>query len=212
MKTIPCLILSGIFSIGILVGQPDSDLRPVSASPQGRPREITVTIFNLARIRKTTLERAQGVVAGIFRGYEIGIEWREGSDSDPDAHTIDMHASPVSGPCRTGLRKSVLLLRLIGQSQELGSETLALALPCARFGIDVTVAADRIEALAKQGLADHYLILGHVMAHEIGHVLLQSTEHAATGLMRAKWSRQDWRRIALANLSFTREEGERMRR
>ena len=88
MKTIPGLALSGALSMGILVGQSNSDQLSASAPPQGRPRDIAVTIFNVARVPKMILVRAQRVVTQVFGRIEIGIVWRQGSDSDPDAYSI----------------------------------------------------------------------------------------------------------------------------
>jgi len=63
-----------------------------------------------------------------------------------------------------------------------------------------TVFADRIErAAARAGVATGTL-LGRVMAHELGHLLLGSGYHGPAGLMRAEWpdatlprSGADWR-------------------
>lgn len=48
------------------------------------------------------------------------------------------------------------------------------------------------------------------MAHEIGHVLLGSADHASGGLMQARWTPAIWRLASLGLLAFTREEAERM--
>ena len=50
-----------------------------------------------------------------------------------------------------------------------------------------TVFADRIDHAAKRAGVAPGTLLGRVMAHEIGHLLLGSGYHGATGLMRAQW-------------------------
>ena len=54
-------------------------------------------------------------------------------------------------------------------------------------------------------------ILGHGIAHEIGHVLLQQAGHSPVGLMRAQWHRTDFENMVGGNLHFTSEEAERVR-
>jgi hypothetical protein len=60
-----------------------------------------------------------------------------------------------------------------------------------------TVFADRTSAVARRlGVKDGTL-LGRAIAHEIGHLLLGSTHHPVTGLMRDRWSTrpgdsEDW--------------------
>ena len=54
-------------------------------------------------------------------------------------------------------------------------------------------------------------ILGHAMAHETGHLLLWSKSHSSTGIMKASWSREDLREIAMGHLAFTFQEAEVMR-
>ena len=57
-----------------------------------------------------------------------------------------------------------------------------------------TVYVDRAESVARGAGVDARRVLGLAIAHEIGHVLLNSNSHAPTGLMRADWSRSELRR------------------
>ena len=50
------------------------------------------------------------------------------------------------------------------------------------------------------------------VAHEMGHLLLATSVHAASGLMRPIWSREDLRKARDADWSFTREEIAAIRR
>jgi hypothetical protein len=55
-------------------------------------------------------------------------------------------------------------------------------------------------------------ILGSVIAHELGHLLLGSNSHAGTGIMRAHWQGEDLRRLSRGGLWFTNEQTDHMRR
>jgi len=65
-----------------------------------------------------------------------------------------------------------------------------------------------LHADSNVGLAD---ILGNVVAHELGHLLLGSNSHAVAGIMRVRWQGEELRRLARGGLLFTPEQGERMR-
>jgi hypothetical protein len=82
--------------------------------------------------------------------------------------------------------------------------------PEARTGVLVTVFPDRIaDAVERsQRLGD---VLGPVIAHEIGHILLGSTTHSRTGLMRPGWTSDDLRHASPWTWRFAPEETQRMR-
>jgi len=54
-------------------------------------------------------------------------------------------------------------------------------------------------------------ILGNVMAHELGHLLLGSNSHALSGIMKARWENEELERIAKGGLFFTIEQAELIR-
>jgi hypothetical protein len=63
-----------------------------------------------------------------------------------------------------------------------------------------------LEEFAAQLDAPRALLLGLVMAHEIGHLLLPYEKHANTGLMRAGWSRTDIELAGRGQLRFSATE------
>jgi len=62
--------------------------------------------------------------------------------------------------------------------------------------------------LAKNDNAEFELpiILGTVVAHEIGHLLLGSKSHSATGIMQPQWGPESIRQAMVGSLVFTREQ------
>jgi hypothetical protein len=72
-----------------------------------------------------------------------------------------------------------------------------------------TVYLDRVEWLAQASATDTSVLLGRAIAHEIGHLLLGSTEHTSRGVMRAVWSSRTLRHDD--DWGFTVEHGARMR-
>ena len=60
---------------------------------------------------------------------------------------------------------------------------------------------DRIERVTEERKLGHAL-LGAVMAHEIGHLLLGSNSHSVSGIMTAHWDGTELRRISEGNMCF----------
>lgn len=56
--------------------------------------------------------------------------------------------------------------------------------------------------LAREQNADQAQILGHAIAHEIGHLLLHTDQHSHNGIMKAKWNRKDVRGMTEGQLTF----------
>ena len=54
-------------------------------------------------------------------------------------------------------------------------------------------------------------ILGNVMAHELGHLLLGSHSHSRAGIMRAHWQGEELHRLSRGNLWFTSEQASHTR-
>jgi hypothetical protein len=69
---------------------------------------------------------------------------------------------------------------------------------------------DRIQELAQRRRLG-YALLADVMAHEIGHLLLGSTSHSASGIMCAHWSYEELRNVAEGAMSFIPAQSRIMR-
>jgi len=73
----------------------------------------------------------------------------------------------------------------------------------------VYVFYDRIAQVSEGNQLDSAALLGAVIAHELGHLLLPSGSHSTRGLMRAGWNRSDT--LTADGLRFTAEQGVRIR-
>ncbi len=54
-------------------------------------------------------------------------------------------------------------------------------------------------------------ILGHGVAHEIGHLLLGTNSHAASGIMRARWQIRELTSASKGTLLFSDVQSRQMR-
>lgn len=75
-----------------------------------------------------------------------------------------------------------------------------------------TIYADLVASVARSAGVDGRTLLGRAVAHEIGHLLLGTNQHAAAGLMRATWSQADLRRKDGPGWQFQDGETQAMRR
>jgi hypothetical protein len=86
--------------------------------------------------------------------------------------------------------------------RDIGKETLAMALPHAKDCLRIIVFYERVRLFFDSDPQVSGRFLGHVLAHEIGHVLSGSVVHSEEGLMRAHWSRTDVQNMRVRLLKF----------
>jgi hypothetical protein len=89
--------------------------------------------------------------------------------------------------------------------------TLAYALPFAREGVRITAFYDRLEPILQGHLSFAGSIFGHVLAHEIAHVLERVDSHGDTGLMRGRWNEKDFESMKFHAFGFTPEDAQFIR-
>ncbi len=78
-------------------------------------------------------------------------------------------------------------------------------------GSYATVYVDRIRRLAAVADRDAGALIGRAIAHEVGHLLLGTSSHSPTGLMRATWSATAINREGDPAWRFDRRQGARLR-
>ncbi len=55
------------------------------------------------------------------------------------------------------------------------------------------------------------IILGCLIVHEVGHLLLKSSNHSATGIMQAHWERKQIRQSLTGVMLFTPQQSKLIR-
>jgi hypothetical protein len=125
-----------------------------------------------------TLLQAENLGSRMFAAADLTIEWRNGNDCPAD-----------------GIR--VVLFQAAQESDD--RSTLGYALPYE--GNHVVLFWDRI-ATAANRLTFPFL-LGHVLVHEVTHILEGVTHHSDTGVMKAKFAPADIDAMVVHPLPFT---------
>ena len=152
---------------------------------------------------------ARRTASAILRRAGIEIAWLNCS--------LGVEVTEPSADCRQSVRWNEVVVRIVPVrtvDNRRHVETLGFALIDRDTGGGslATVYADRVELMAHKGGVDAAELLGRAMAHEIGHLLLGTSQHASQGLMRASWSSADLRRNLALDWLFVGKEGEAMRR
>jgi len=87
---------------------------------------------------------------------------------------------------------------------------MGIAMPHIGNGDHAGVFLSRVRETAARnvGIIDVSVLLGCVMSHEIGHLLLHSASHSSGGLMRADFRPEDLKKAEQRQLRFTPEQAE----
>jgi hypothetical protein len=163
---------------------------------------LIVRVYDNAGVLAADRARAMKGASTILAHADLNVRWRD-CPARGKTHPACL-AVPYPGELAVRLvhsPKSDPNVRVLGNAlidATSGSGTLA------------TVFVDRIQSLA-QGQADPWPMVGRVMAHEIGHLLLGSTSHSDTGLMREIWTLSELMRSRPSDWLFSRAQREDLR-
>jgi hypothetical protein len=170
----------------------------------GAIQRLTALIYDRAHVGKKTLNQAESLASGIFARAGIEARWEPGPGLDSGA-LLNEFSAATGQICAQPLHSAALLVEILPYAPRgFSPQALGYALPCAKTGMQVTIYADRVETVSRTTLAGYYRVLGHALAHEIGHVLLRSGAHDASGLMKGVWAKSHWQRAAVSVVPFTR--------
>ncbi len=173
---------------------------PGSASEIPKGPQVTVNIYNDAQVPAQVLTQAMQEATRIFRKIGVDTVWMECQSPKADAERAS-ECHPASGP-------TVLSLRIVPWSSKLGQAVFGTAfLSPEGEGTYCDVFYDSVEKLHQDWHVSLSRVLGHTMAHEVGHLLLGTNPHSQMGIMRPKWQSQELRRVGMGALLFTPEQG-----
>ena len=178
-------------------------------------RRLVVRLYDLANVSATVLRRATDEASGIFADVGVETVWEVSDPNAEEAHTVELNspASLRADKLRNRAIRSYVAVRIgRGMSGRTPDRALGVSMLGSQNGVNITIFEDRVENLCTSSALNLSMFLGHVIAHELGHVLLESTEHAATGIMRARWGKADFAQASMGHLRFSFGEGATIRR
>jgi len=174
-----------------------------AADEQATPAAITIVVNNFADIPGGILDRAQVEAGRTYRRMGVRTIWLGSAPSEGGSGDGSPAPSTDSGFTIT----LIIEPRLAGPSGR-GSRSVMGAAPPSQRDREgsIYVFYDRVTDVAAMHSADTALLMGIVIAHEMGHLLLHHADHSTEGLMRGVWDADAIRQSAMGLLWFTPEE------
>jgi hypothetical protein len=171
---------------------------PASASERRTAPQVTIYLYDDAGVSEQVLAQAEEEATRIFRRAGIETLWVGCKLLTPAPH-----ADPKCQAAKTSFH---LVLRIVPWSSKLEHVFGVAFLSAEGEGIYGDVFYECAEKLHNDWHASLSRVLGHVMAHEIGHLLLGTNAHSSMGIMRPKWQSQELRSLQMGRLLFTSEQ------
>jgi hypothetical protein len=166
---------------------------------QGAPIQLQVSVFNSSPISSSTIERAESEAGHVLRDAGVAVIWMN-CPQDAQHEASLAHCSEASFP-------SHLHLRIARASRGLKATTVGISFVAeGGKGCYADLFHEPIRQLQEETHVSPSVILGHAMAHELGHLLLGTNSHSSSGLMRAHWTDEDLAKASKGNLRFSQEQ------
>jgi len=142
---------------------------------------------------RLALVHAEIVVTEIYRDIGIQVQWRATTRRPSGCEATGGHAQIVVAVAAT-------------PPKGLSREALAYSTPSETIGPCVALLLDRFAETLRMNPKSGGSLLGHVLAHEMGHILQGVSRHSYEGVMKARWSLHDTRVMAFQRMRFSDED------
>jgi hypothetical protein len=176
-----------------------------AASGQSKDKQV-VLVYDEARVAPQVMNEALSQASRIFCQALVAVNWI-------DCHVV-VAGGKVNDNCSQYLNSNPIFLHVLPTAGAFPNlRALGHAAVAPEGGVRATVYFDRVQKFTGEnhpscGLAR---LMGHVMAHELGHLLLSRASHSLIGLMAGPWDLKQLVQAEQGTLLFTPEEGVSMR-
>lgn len=183
---------------------------PPRQQTESRRLQIGVRLYNDARVPEAKVRAAEEVAARVLQQAEIETEWS-------DCTVIGGVVRSDSPLCARPLRATNLVVYFVDRLEAHFSRVDRNALGYSiipdthELASMAYVSYLRIQKLSASTSASAEDLLGLAVAHEIGHLLFGSNQHANQGIMRATWRLRDLEAKAWDEFQFTQNQGKQLR-
>jgi hypothetical protein len=183
---------------------------------QVAPPQLTVRVYDAVRVPANTRRSVEAQAAAILKDAGIAVVWRDCLDD------LGGCVAPL-GPTEIAVRLVTSPSHVVDQAHASDAMNLVRDDQADSLGYSVvdvkegrgwlaTIFVDRVDRAARAANSNSSRLFGQVIAHEIGHLLLGRSTHAARGLMRSRWTTDEMRREAPWDWLVLRSEAGEMRR
>ena len=173
---------------------------PIHAAPrQADVVQLLVSVFNSAAISPHALHQAEDKASRVLRDASVEVIWLNCPQ--------DFQREAFLGRCSEASFPAHLHLRIVRSSRGLKASVVGISFLAADGkGCYADLFYEPVHQLQEESHITPSVVLGHAMAHELGHLLLGTNSHSPIGLMRAHWDREDLTNASKGNLRLSREQ------
>ncbi len=162
--------------------------------------ELRISVYNEACVPDTDVAKAEATARYVLERAGVHVLWTNRS------------GQVLSGtePGRVDDVSKRLYVHILQQPRGPSSDVFGMAFSSPDgLGRYIDVFYDPIQALSYQHLSSGEL-LGYVIAHEIGHLLLGLKAHSRIGIMKPNWGSAELREASMGQLLFSAAESSRI--
>jgi hypothetical protein len=171
------------------------------AASDERALRVIVNVYDYAVVEPWLLLAAEEAAARIFAASGIEIAWRQ-KCYQPECGTFQ----PAP---QTEVELTVYILtREMTSRWKAATGVMGATPPGSRLAY---IFYARVMEFTFMQSKDRATVLGNVIAHEMGHLLLPGERHTHDGMMRASWDNGDLMAAAQGKMHFTERQNARMR-
>lgn len=173
-----------------------------------RMHSINIRVYNYAGVSAGVLAKAQKEAARVFLRSGIETNWIGCAVPGREPETKPTcKARPTAMDILVRILPRKMAQGLMKHHSEFG---LAFTASGDGFGSNASIFYHRVEELSAGQHTSEALLLGHLVAHEMGHLLLGVNSHSRSGIMHVPWKRSEIERASLGTLFFTKQETKKM--
>jgi len=193
-------MINKILVLGMMVQAISSGRhRVMPENPDGAQPEVLVRVFDVGAVSGLTMAQGEVVAKQILASAGVRVRWA--------ISAVPRRPELQAAACENASAVETIDIRFAySVPAEYKRGVLAEARPFAKCGVRITVFFDRVSRIFGLRLAPDAAILGHVLAHEMGHVLLKLENHSEAGLMKARWNDHDLAKMRSKKFTFTPDE------
>ena len=191
MPTIRLAILSFMASACVLAAaRPAMGSRPLGQMAK-TDIEVTVCVAQVGLVSAEVQKTAQTTVRRLYSQIGIAVRFtNEPPQGDADAIALKVWERAPDGP---------------------GSHVMGSAWIGDENGRQANAFDDRVEKfIGGYDSRDHGIVLGYVIAHELGHILRAEPSHSPAGVMKTCWRQTDIEFMLQGKVRFTRADARRI--
>ncbi len=175
--------------------------RAEDPAPSRRP--IAIVVSNHSDASRQLILEAENAAAEVFDRAGLVVDWIN------CGRELDLSSK---SRCSRQVGPHDLVVRIVPRAGTLPRWVFGASFVSEGVGAYADVFLDHVRRIQEEHRqTSRARVVGHVVAHEVGHLLLGTTAHSRAGIMQANWETEQLQAISMGRLLFSPEQGRQMR-